>query len=68
MKFEIKLGLDESDDVVNNLTIANAFINLCEQYPHLDSQAIVEMIILEYRSRSMRFYQDKGVANEPINN
>ena len=68
MKFEIKLGLDENNDAVNNLTIANAFINLCEQYPNLDSQAIVEMIILEYRSRSMRFYQDKGVANEPINN
>lgn len=68
MKCEIKLGLDESADVVNNLMFANAFINLCEQYPHLDSQVIVEMIVLECSSRSRNFYKYKGVANESVNN
>ena len=68
MRFEIKLKSDESSDVVNNLTFANAFINLCEQYPHLDSQVIVEMIVLECRSRSRNFYKYEGVANESVNN
>lgn len=49
----MKFGVikEHEGERVTNLAVAQAFMDLCDQYEHLDTCTIVRMIELEGRSR-----------------